>query len=363
VKAHTQTVPKSGEPRNGSFTRIVHDRRGEPAEVLRLTETPLSELAVGPNDVLLRVLKVPIHPGDLHMIRGLSNGGPAGNIEASNPRVPGFEGIGVVLAIGEQVEASRGPRVGQRVVFFSGNAKAWATHVSVPASSVTKIPDSMSDGVAAQLLINSITARTLLRVGHDLLPQGFQPPVFILQTAAGSAVQTLVAEFAKKLDVRPIKLVRTRARAKTMRLAESETPVFATEDDAWKAGVLSTLGGHPLYIAIDAVGGSFVNEVASLLSDGGSIVNFGWLGEGAADLAGFAPRNLAFVGVSLGQWMRKNSAETQAADIQSFIEMAQTSPFLFEVAADYPLERFQEAILQVTKAGKAGTVLLSMTTS
>jgi NADPH2:quinone reductase len=351
------------ERREGSFTRIVHDRRGEPADVLWLAETSLSKLAVGPADVLVRVLKVPIHPGDLHMIRGLSNGGRASSIDASNPRVPGFEGVGVVLALGEWVEPSQGPRVGQRVVFFNGTARAWATHVSVPASSVTKVPDSMPDGVAAQLLINSITARTLLRVGHELLPQSVKLPVFILQTAAGSAVQTLVADFAKKLDVRPIKLVRTHARANAMRLAEPDTPVFATEDDAWKAGVLSTLGGHPLYIAIDAVGGSFVDEVSSLLTDGGSVVNFGWLGKGAPDLAGFAPRNLAFVGVSLGQWMRKNSAEAQAADIQSFIQTAQASPSLFEVAADYPLEQFQEAILSVTKAGKGGTVLLSMAAS
>ena len=363
MQSNLQGVLSTQQLESETLSRIVHDVRGEPTKVLRLAAAPLSDLVVGPNDVLLRVLKVPIHPGDLHMIRGLSNGGPAGSIEPATPRVPGFEGVGVVVARGQQVGASEAVRLGQRVVFFNGNARAWATHVSVPVASVTSVPDSMPDGIAAQLLINSITARTLLRVGHGLLPQGFELPVYILQTAAGSAVQTVVTEFAQKLDVLPIRLVRTKARAHELQRANSDIPVFATEDASWKADVRAVLNGHSLYIAVDAVGGSFVNEITSVLADGGSIVNFGWLGEGSADLAGFAPRNLAFVGVSLGQWMQRNSAEARAADVQSFIETAQASPSLFEVAADYPLDDFQEAILHVTRAGKSGTVLLSMASS
>jgi NADPH:quinone reductase-like Zn-dependent oxidoreductase len=343
--------------------RLVHDIRGEPAEVLRLAEAPLSDLAVGATDVLLRVLKVPVHPGDLHMIRGLSNGGSTGSIDPKHPRVPGFEGVGVIVALGDRVESSMPVRIGQRVVFFHGNARAWSTHVSVPVASVTAVPDGIPDGIAAQLLINSITARTLLRVGHGLLPLGFQLPVYVLQTAAGSAVQTLVTAFARQLDVRPIRLVRTEARARKMQLEAPDVPVFATEDGSWKSGVRSILNGHPLYVAVDAVGGSFVDEITSVLADGGSIVNFGWLGGGAPDLSGFAPRNLAFIGVSLGQWMLKSSAEMRAADVRSFIETAQASPSLFEVAADYALSDFQQAILHVTRPGKTGTVLLSMSSS
>ena len=131
MSAHPQTAPSANALSQQTLTRIVHDRRGEPADVLRLVESRVSDLPVGPDDVLLRVLKTPIHPGDLHMIRGLSNGGPVGSIEAGNPRVPGFEGVGVIQACGERITASGSHRPGERVVFFSGNAHSWESHVSV----------------------------------------------------------------------------------------------------------------------------------------------------------------------------------------------------------------------------------------
>jgi NADPH2:quinone reductase len=40
----------------------------------------------------------------------------------------------------------------------------------VPASSVVALPDSIPDEVGAQMLINTLTALTVIRTAHDSLP-------------------------------------------------------------------------------------------------------------------------------------------------------------------------------------------------
>ena len=49
----------------------------------------------------------------------------------------------------------------------------------VPASSVVPLPDSIPDEVGAQMLINTVTALTVIRAAHDTLPPDARPlPIF-----------------------------------------------------------------------------------------------------------------------------------------------------------------------------------------
>jgi NADPH:quinone reductase-like Zn-dependent oxidoreductase len=47
---------------------------------------------------------------------------------------------------------------GRRVAFFPVNG-TWGDYVSVRAAFVIPVPNNVADGVAAQMLINSITAQ------------------------------------------------------------------------------------------------------------------------------------------------------------------------------------------------------------
>src|ERR1700745_1502784 len=73
--------------------RIVHHKLGEPARVLRIEDGPSTSL--GPDQVGVRLSYAPIHPGDLLGIMGSPAFGTPRTI-ASDGRVPGFEGAGVV---------------------------------------------------------------------------------------------------------------------------------------------------------------------------------------------------------------------------------------------------------------------------
>ena len=85
---------------------LIFRETGEPKSVLKLAEIPTPPLAAG--EALVRVLLCPIHPSDLHMVRGRYGYQP------ELPASPGIEGVGIVEAVGPGVQ---GPAVGTRVVF------------------------------------------------------------------------------------------------------------------------------------------------------------------------------------------------------------------------------------------------------
>ncbi len=351
------------------FTAITHNRYGEPGEVLVASEFKAETLQPRSRDVVVRVSKRPIHPGDLHIIRALAKGGPSTPISTDTGtdlgryglpmgRVPGFEGVGVIERFGSDANRENKLAIRQRVAFFHPKAASWSSLTVVPSEALVPVPDDVPDEIAAQMLVNTITARIVLRAGHNSLPPDFELPVYILQTAAGSAVGMLISRLAMDLGVKPIRLVRFGERARTLEAVLPGSPVIATEDRDWKAQVKVAFEDRPLQVVIDSIGGSFLNEVASLMDYGGAIVNFGWLGEGVPDLTGFAPNGLSLRGVSIGGWIQSTTAELRASDIKAALRLAQKFPELFPVAADYSLSDFQQAISHVEKP-KVGTVILS----
>ena len=93
----------------------IHERFGDPAEVLAPGESPLPE--PGKGEVRVRMRLAPIHNHDLFTIRGQYGWKP------TLPAIGGSEGCGVVDAVGEGVE---GFAKGQRVNAASGRLRSRA---------------------------------------------------------------------------------------------------------------------------------------------------------------------------------------------------------------------------------------------
>src|SRR5258708_1297228 len=169
---------------------IVHRELGDPAQVLRLEQTPVP--ALGPKQILVRTSYAPIHPGDLLG----ANGSPAAGTPpaiGSDGRVPGFEGAGVVTQVGRGVNPASGIKLGARVAFFPAGS-TWSEQVVVPAGSIVPLPENVPDAIGAQMLINTVTALTALRAAHDSVPLDARKDVVAIVTAAGSAVGRLIVK-------------------------------------------------------------------------------------------------------------------------------------------------------------------------
>jgi NADPH:quinone reductase len=334
--------------------RIVHHEIGEPARVLRVEDGPSPSL--GPDHVRVRLSYAPIHPGDLLGIMGSPAFGTPPTI-ASGGRVPGFEGAGVVSEVGARVDPALGLKPGLRVAFFPAPG-AWCDEVVVPASSVALLPDSIPDEIGAQMLINTITALTVIRAAHDSLPPDARTGVVTLLTGAGSAVGRLTGKVLTERGVKVIRLVRSEASAAKLTGILPGSPVFATELAAWKDRARAAAEGATIHVAIDSVGGRLLGEVADLLAEGtGTVINFGSLGGETSDIRLFPPRSLTLKGVALGSWMRQ-PPEQRRADIALAQRLAQEGGTLFEVAERYLPSRIADAVTHASQASRAGVVLI-----
>jgi NADPH:quinone reductase-like Zn-dependent oxidoreductase len=219
---------------------------------------------------------------------------------------------------------------GQRVAFFPAMG-SWAECVVVRNNSLLPVPDEMSD------------------------PTGL--PVYILQNAAASAVGRLLTQVALDRGIRPIRLVRSDQSAERLRSVLPGPPVYSMSDSNWKEQVREALRGHRLEVAFDALGGKAIDDLAELVDDGGTIINFGSLGSNVGtNIYSLVPNSLALKSVSIMSWFRLAEGEKRK-DFELALVLAKTHPELFEVAHEYEFGDFQKAIQHVPRPGKTGIVL------
>ncbi len=330
---------------------VVQNALGEPADVLKPMDIEdYNEL--GPGEALVDVKLAPVHYGDLQMIR-------------TQPDIPedvgyvrrGSEAVGIVRALGSKAENQGNLQIGDRVIGFPA-AGSWAKSVVIPAVAAIPVPRNLSDEIAAQLMINYVTARMILRglrksASEEVLRDGV-----VLVTGAGSVVARLLLHLLAKEGLAPIGLSRSKASA-TRGMAElNGAQIAASEDADWQAQVTSLARGRKIVGVLDCVSGSLVREYASLLSDDAAIVTYGALGGtslgiGAPEIVG---RQFIIRGVVFTRWFSELSREDQAKDIRSAFDLASEMPSLFKTGGVFGLAEVQEAIAAVEAPNRDGFI-------
>lgn len=352
--ASGESAPFSLTMQEPHMKAVVQTALGEPGRALALTD--IAEHAeLSPNDVLIDVALAPVHHGDLHLIRALS-GIPAqpGHVRR------GSEAVGTVRALGAEIAKKGELKAGSRVVGFPA-VGAWAERVVVPAYCVIPIPDDLSDEVAAQLFINYVTARMIMRglrksVTQDALSKGA-----VLVTGASTVVGRLLLYFMLRDGMHPIGLARSEASAERVQSEISGVSVAATADADWRSTVASYAGGRPIVGVADCVSGALVGDLVPLLADDCVIVTYGNLGGGPIGLDGFDLTDHQYVvrGVIFVRWFTEVPPDEQAADIAAAMKLARERPSLFTASNTFNLEAFQEAISAVEKPNRSGFVFLA----
>jgi len=118
------------------------------------------------------------------------------------------------------------------------------------------------------------------------------------------------------------------------------------------------LEGHKLEVAFDALGGKAIDDLAEVVDEGATIINFGSLESNTGtNIFSLASNNVALRSIHLGSWFRLSESEKQK-DFELALNLAKNHPALFEVAHEFAFDDFQKAVRHVFTAGKAGIVLL-----
>lgn len=332
---------------------VVQRALGEPADVLSLIDIEEGR-PLAPGEVQIDVTLAPIHHGDLALTRSQ----PGILAEAGFVR-RGSEAVGIVRALGSEVEGQGDLRVGDRVIAFPA-AGSWAESVTVPASAAIPVPPEISDEVAAQLLINYVTARMVLRGLRRSVPDTELREGAVLVTGAGTVVARLLLHLLGKEGLVAVGLARSTASARRVAAELADVAVVATDDAGRPAQIVSLAAGRRLVGVLDCVSGSLVRDLVPLLADDAAIVTYGALGGerfgmGAQELVS---RQFVVRGVVFTRWFAELTEGEQADDIRAAMALAGKLPSLFKVAAVHALADVRRAVLAVEAPNRDGFVLL-----
>jgi NADPH2:quinone reductase len=181
------------------------------------------------------------------------------------PFTPGVEGAGVVEAVGQDVG---NVKVGDRVTYAS-QIGGYAEERLIAADRVVKLPDSISSGQAAAMMLQGLTARMLLRAIHRV-----EPGETILIHAAAGGVGLIVCQWAKALGATVIGTVGTDEKAEIARAHGCDHPIVYTRQD-FAAEVQRITRGKKLPVVYDSVGRDTFMRSLDCLRPRGLMVSFG----------------------------------------------------------------------------------------
>lgn len=329
---------------------IVFDRFGDPRDVLQVRDVPAPP-DPGPGDVRVRMRMSPINPSDLMTVRGVYGRLPA------LPATPGFEGVGVIDAVGSGwLSALRGIKPGRRVAVLNGKGGNWAEFVNLSARHVVPVPDDLPDDQVAAYFVNPATAivmtQRVLQVSRGN---------WLLQTGAGSALGRMVIRLGKHFGFRTINIVRRKELAPELKAIGADE-VLSTADDNIPARIAEITGGALVPYALDCIGGPGVVDVVQCLAPQGRLLVYGTL---SGELIPLDPRLLmggqrAIEGFWLSEWVKQQGIFRMLSLFRQITSLLRTGVLTTPVAATYSLDQLPQAIEHVEKSARGGKILLKV---
>ena len=236
-------------------TAIQVHKYGGP-DALTFAEVQVAE--PGPGQIKLKQTAIGVNFIDVYHRTGLYP-------QPSMPFIPGSEGAGEVVAVGAGVTDLK---AGDRVA-YAGPIGGYASERLMPADRAVKIPDGVSDKIAAAMMLQGMTARYLLRktykVGKDTT---------LLWHAAAGGVGLIATQWAKHLGAT---LIATAGGAEKCALAKANgaTHVIDYKAEKFVDRVKELTGGKLCDVVYDGIGKDTFHASLDCIKPLGLFVTFG----------------------------------------------------------------------------------------
>jgi NADPH2:quinone reductase len=231
----------------------VH-RPGGP-EALQLEDIALAP--PGPGEAQIRHHAIGVNYIDIYRRTGAY---PAGY-----PFVPGHEGAGEVIAVGDRV---KGVKPGDRVAYV-GALGGYSAARNIAADSLIRLPKSFSYEQGAVMMLKGLTAQYLLRRTFRV-KKGHR----ILVHAGAGGVGQLLCQWASALGATVIATVGSPEKAAIARKAGAEETILYGEEN-FAERVRDITGGRLCDVVYDGVGRATFPASLDCLKPFGMFVSFG----------------------------------------------------------------------------------------
>ncbi|CAH1670361.1 MULTISPECIES: quinone oxidoreductase [unclassified Chelatococcus] len=224
-------------------------------ETLRFEDVEVGQ--PGPGEVRIRQLAIGLNFLDVYHRSGL--------YPLPTPFIPGSEGAGEVVSVGEGVdEFVPGDRVA-----YAGAIGAYAEERLVPASVLVHLPGAIDFETAAAIMLKGLTAQYLLRRTFKV-----EEGQTILFHAAAGGVGLIATQWAKHLGATVIGTVGSPEKAELAKAHGCDHVILYREEDFAKR-VRDITNGQGCAVVYDSVGKATFPASLDCLTPLGMFVSFG----------------------------------------------------------------------------------------
>ena len=323
-----------------------------------LTATNRPDPVPGAGEAVLKVRLVALNNRDLQVLEGRYGA------KKPDERIPGSEGVGEVVALGE---GAAGIAVGDRAVFahfvnwlggdFAGTHfgadygmthDGWlAEYIKVPATALVKVPDGVSDELAGTLASSALTAWNAVvevgkvKAGDTVLALGTGGvAIWALQIAKAAGARTVITSSSDE------KLALARA------LGADITINYRTHPD-WAAEVVKATGGAGADIVVETGGQAGLANSINAAATNGRIVLIAVGPAPDAPLPNFG----AIIGKNL---VIKGIAEGSRAMLAGLLRAVAANDIKPVIDCSFTFDQAAEAYAHLASASHVGKVVIKV---
>lgn len=264
----------------------------------------------------------------------------------------GVEAAGVVEAVGQDVQ---GFAIGDRVVYAGGPPGAYSTERLLQAARAAKLPDSVSDELAASVFFKGLTAEYLIHRCHEV-----ESGDVVLWHAAAGGVGSLACQWLSHIGATVIGTVGSDEKAQRAKENGCAFTINYRKED-FVARVKEITGGKLASAVYDSVGKDTILGSLDCLRPRGILVSFG-TASGPTP-----PIDLGALGVRGSLYVTRASIAHYTAQRPEF-DAAASAVFkalekgILKMASPttYPLQEVAQAHQDIQSAKTTGSVVLTV---
>jgi trans-2-enoyl-CoA reductase len=308
----------------------MYNKHGNCGEVIKVQTIPLP--ALGPQDVMIKMLAAPINPADLTIIEGGYDRSPP------LPAVGGNEGVGEVIALGTEVTDKK---VGDWVIPAHNLFGTWRSHAVCPSNALDVVTAGVPVHLAATVAVNSCTAYRLLQ---DFVT--VKPGDVVVQNGGNSNVGLNVIQLCKRMGVKTASLIRNRGDAKELeaKLKAIGADIVMTDENMEKFKEAVSKLGRPV-LGLNSVGGNTSLHITRMLVDGGVLVTFGGMSLRPVQIptGRLIFNDISMRGFWLTRWNETHSRAERVAMVNTLLDIMKAGelvPWIEQI----PFSKFDSAI-------------------
>jgi NADPH:quinone reductase-like Zn-dependent oxidoreductase len=323
-----------------------------------LTATTRPEPVPGPGEALLKVRMLALNSRDVQVLKGTYGA------KKAEERIPGSEGVGEVVALGE---GAQGIALGDRAVFahfvnwlegpFAGayfgadygiTNDGWlAEYIMVPASALVKVPGGLSDEQVCGLASSALTA------WHAVVEVGQVRPGDLVLALGTGGVAIWALQIAKAKGARVAITSSSNAKLELARKHGADFTVNYRDHPDWEAELLKQTGGAGADIVVETGGQAGLAHSLGAAATNGRVVVI------AAGPAPDAP--LPNYGAIIGKNLTiRGIAEGSRAMLADLLETIAASKIQPVIDRSFGFDQAAEAYAHLASGSHVGKVVIKV---